>query len=113
MKAYNFLETHFKEISIIDQISSILGWDKEVIMPTGSLSSRIEQSSYLIKLAHEKICNPVIREKIDEALEDVHLLNDWQKANLLEMKRVFDDYASVDNSLMREYSSLRQECEMV
>ncbi|MBA8666490.1 carboxypeptidase M32 [Holosporaceae bacterium 'Namur'] len=113
MKAYNFLETHFKEISIIDQISSILGWDKEVIMPTGSLSSRIEQSSYLIKLAHEKICNPLIKEKIDEALEDASLLNDWQKANLHEMKKIFDDYASVDNSLVREYSSLRQECEMI
>ncbi|KIE04151.1 Carboxypeptidase [Candidatus Jidaibacter acanthamoeba] len=113
MKAYNFLENHFKEISIINQISDILGWDKEVIMPIGSLSARIEQSSYLIKLAHEKICSSLINEKITEALEDMSSLNDWQKANLLEIKKIFDDYASVDNSLMREYSSLRQECEMV
>lgn len=113
MNAYNFLENHFKEISTIEQIMLILSWDESVTMPSGSLSARIEHTSYLIKLIHEKTCSPIVQDKITEAMENTAMLNDWQKANLLEMKKRFDSYSSVDSKLMQEYSSLSKECEMI
>jgi carboxypeptidase Taq len=54
-QAYLALEKVFKDIDIIRQAQSILGWDANTLMPEGSSESRGEQLAMLSKLAHQRL----------------------------------------------------------
>ena len=53
MFTYKKLINFFKQLSIFDEISSILEWDMATLMPLKSRSSRIKQIKILIQRKNE------------------------------------------------------------
>jgi carboxypeptidase Taq len=113
MKAYKFLETQFEEISILNDIASILNWDMSTFMPEASANSRVAQLTYIEKVRHKKICKKKIKDAIDEASHSHDKLSLWQQANLREIKRVYDNYNSVEDTLIQAYIQASGKCEIL
>ena len=60
MDAYESLMTKQKEIETIGQISGLLGWDQEVMMPPKAAPLRAEQLAWLSKTRHKLMIDPEI-----------------------------------------------------
>jgi carboxypeptidase Taq len=111
MKHYKKLESLFNELSLLDEIGSILSWDNNVIMPHGASDMRAEQMACLQKIAQEKLLSPEIEELVSTV--NIVQLDDWQKANLREMKRVVGLAKAVPVDLMVARSIAASKCEML
>ena len=55
---------HYKEVQLLDSISSLLGWDYESMMPKGSEGLRQQQSSALAKLRFQKFSDARFLESV-------------------------------------------------
>ena len=49
------INKHQKEIILLNQANSLLGWDEQTYMPKKGINSKSEQSAYLSEIAHEKL----------------------------------------------------------
>ena len=67
MDAYESLMTKQKEIETIGQISGLLGWDQEVMMPPKAAPLRAEQLAWLSKTRHKLMIDPEIGELLASA----------------------------------------------
>lgn len=111
MNNYQKLEALFNELSLLEEIGSILGWDNDVMRPHGASDMRAEQLAYLKKAAQEKLLSPEVEEWL--AAVNVKQLNDWQKANVREMKRAIAYAKAVPTDLMVATSIAASKCEML
>jgi hypothetical protein len=84
MSATQELEERFRQIASIDAASGILHWDAATMLPEASAEARGEQLAALAEVGHEKITDPRLAEWFDKAEHEK--LQDWQRANLAEMK---------------------------
>ena len=84
-KAYQTLEERFRRMSALGGAMSILGWDRSVMMPSGSAGVRAEQMAALGVMHHELQTAADMEELLGEA-EEAGGLDDWQEANLREMR---------------------------
>jgi len=62
MDAYENLMAKQKDIETIGQISGLLGWDQEVMMPPKAAPLRAEQLAWLSKTRHQLMIEPEIGE---------------------------------------------------
>ena len=67
MDAYSALEARFARLSAIEDALSILHWDAQTIMPSGSAEGRSEQIATLEGIAHELLTAAKTRDLLDEA----------------------------------------------
>lgn len=58
--AWNELVEAFKEVSTLNQVRSLLGWDQQTYMPDGGAAGRGEQLAVLARLVHERVTDPRI-----------------------------------------------------
>ncbi|MGD8788714.1 MAG: hypothetical protein PVH05_04435, partial [Burkholderiales bacterium] len=98
--AYQQLEKRFKRIHLLRSIGHLLRWDGEVMMPSGSTGIRAEQLALL-----ETESNSILRSKqtamlLDRAESSPDLLDDWQVANLREMRRLWQHANAIPNRLV-------------
>ena len=70
MDAYESLMTKQKEIETIGQISGLLGWDQEVMMPPKAAPLRAEQLAWLSKTRHKLMIDPEIGKLLVSAEND-------------------------------------------
>ena len=87
MSAYRRLEQTFRRHSLLGEATGVLYWDMAVVMPPGGAAVRADQLANLQVLAHEILTNPRVGEDLDRAEADATGLDDWQAANLREMRR--------------------------
>lgn len=85
---YQHLEKRFKRIQILRSITHLLRWDAEVMMPQGSGEVRAEQLSLL-----DEECSAILHSKktlrlLDRVESNMDSFDDWQKANVREMRRI-------------------------
>ena len=59
------LKTHLAELSDINAIAALLGWDQSSIMPAGAGEGRGRQLAYISRLSHEKFTSPTIGRLLD------------------------------------------------
>ncbi|MBM4413444.1 MAG: carboxypeptidase M32 [Chloroflexi bacterium] len=59
------LKTHLAELSDINAIAALLGWDQSSIMPAGAGEGRGRQIAYISRLSHEKFTSPTIGRLLD------------------------------------------------
>ena len=111
-KAYDQLAAIFKKIAILNNTTSLLHWDKAVMMPIGAAKYRAEQLATLKLLTHELINNPKIADLILEAGSNSNL-SSWQLANLNLMQNQYDHANAVPAGLIAQYSKTTSDCEMV
>jgi len=111
MKNYHQLEKIFAQIGSLESASGILQWDAATMLPEGSSSVRGEQLSALAEVVHEKITDPRISDWLDAAKSEP--LNEWQKANLEEMRHTWIHANAVPQDLVSALTKAANETEMV
>jgi len=109
--AYATLESRFRRVGLINDALAMLNWDRSVMMPSGSSSSRAEQTSGLEVIAHETLAAPDMGDLL--AAADAAPLDQWQAANLREMKRRWVHAAALEPRLVEARAKACAQSEMV
>jgi len=112
MTAYRELESRFKRMGLIGDAGAVLGWDRETMMPEGGNAARAETVATLLVMRHEMLTDTRLGELIEEAGSD-NSLDDWQRANLLEMQRRRVHATAVPADLVEAIVKASAESEMV
>lgn len=110
--AYSKLETHFARLSAISGAVAMLHWDSATMMPSGGSAPRAEQLAALSLLSHDMLNSPEISELLDTAEDGISALEDWQRANLTEMRNRWRHATAVDPDLVEAHSHATSRCEM-
>jgi carboxypeptidase Taq len=87
---YKQLEQEWKRLHAFRGAMAILRWDAAVMMPRGSADVRGEQLAALETEYHALVTAPRITRLLDRAQASASSLEDWQVANLREMRRQRD-----------------------
>ncbi|MBO6578705.1 carboxypeptidase M32 [Thalassospira sp.] len=109
-EAYKKLEARFHRMSVLSGIGGMLHWDMAVIMPDGGADARSEQLATLSVLENELINAPDLGDLISSA--ESEQLDDWQQANLAEMKRAWVHGTAVPADLVEKMSRAETRCEV-
>ncbi|MEM7022140.1 MAG: carboxypeptidase M32, partial [Pseudomonadota bacterium] len=110
--AYRTLEERFKRLSDIGGALAILEWDHQVMMPRGANESRAEQAATLRQMAHELLIEPRTADLLDDAEQQADGLDDWQRANLREMRRSYKRSVALDPELVAALTRATARAEM-
>jgi carboxypeptidase Taq len=97
---YQQLEQEFRRLHAFRGAASLLRWDAAVMMPRGSASVRGEQLAALDSECHTLLTSPRVSRLIERAQAMEGQLEDWQLANLREMRRERDRAIATPNSLV-------------
>ena len=84
---YQQLEQEFRRLNAFRGAASMLRWDSTVMMPKGSSDVRGEQLAALEMESHSIVTSPRVTRLLDRAEANAQGLEDWQRANLREMRR--------------------------
>jgi carboxypeptidase Taq len=113
MTAYPQLEALFRRIGAIEGAISMLHWDAAVMMPAGGAAARAEQLATLRVLSHQHLTAPEIGDLLAETESESDALDEWQRANLREMRRRRVHAAALPDTLVAAESRACSECEAV
>jgi carboxypeptidase Taq len=97
---YQQLEQEFRRLHAFRGAASLLRWDAAVMMPRGSASVRGEQLAALDSECHTLLTSPRVSRLLERAQAMEAQLEDWQLANLREMRRERDRAIATPNSLV-------------
>src|SRR5512144_692337 len=87
---YKQLEQEWKRLHAFRGAMAILRWDAAVMMPRGSADVRGEQLAALETEYHSLLTSPKSTRRLAGAQARTSGLEDWQIANLREMRRQRD-----------------------
>jgi carboxypeptidase Taq len=87
---YQQLEQEWKRLHAFRGALALLRWDAAVMMPRGSAEVRGEQLAALETEYHTLLTAPKISRLLDRAQANAGSLDEWQAANLTEMRRQRD-----------------------
>jgi carboxypeptidase Taq len=113
MTAYHQLEARFRRLGAIEGAISMLHWDAAAMMPAGGAAARAEQLAALRGLAHQHLTAPEIADLLAKAESETRTLDEWQCANLREMRRRRLHAAALSGRLVEAESRACSECEAV
>ena len=97
---YQQLEQEFRRLHAFRGALSLLRWDAAVMMPRGSAEVRGEQLAALETEYHALLTAPRITRLLDRAQANAQGLEDWQLANLREMRRQRDHAIATPQTLI-------------
>ncbi len=110
MNAYRELEARFARLGAVGQAAMHLHWDQSVMMPPGGAEARGEQLAALSAIRHEILSADVTENLIQDA-EIQGGLDEWQQANLGEMKRRWTGATAVSGDLVAALARAVTACE--
>ena len=100
--SYNSLLSHYEKIFTLEQVSEILSWDQQTMMPSKGYENRAKQLSILSGTIHKLRTDP----KIPELIIDAEASNEESiQANLAEAKKQFNRATLIPKSLIEELAS--------
>lgn len=111
MTPYDDLSGRFRRLGLLRDALSILNWDTAAMMPDGGAPARAEQSAALSVVIHQQ----QVEERVGDLLDAADAqpgLDDWQRANLAEMRRAWRHATAVPADLVERLSVAASECEM-
>lgn len=82
---YSRLLAHFSHIAALTEISGLLSWDQEVMMPPNGAGARAEHMATLEAVTHERRTDPRIGEWLEQI--DLTKLSDFERANVHLVRR--------------------------
>ena len=94
-----------REIALVGSTASILSWDQETYLPSGSADYRSEQISYLASHAHKLATSEDFLKSLTEAEEADDGGDPVRSANLREMRRESDRAVKLPTELVARESS--------
>jgi len=97
---YAQLEQEWRRLHAFQGALALLRWDAAVMMPRGSAEVRGEQLAALETESHALLTAPKITRLLDRAQANAAGLEDWQLANLREMRRARDHAIATPVSLI-------------
>ena len=100
LSPYQQLEQEFRRLHAFRGAASLLRWDAAVMMPRGSASVRGEQLAALESECHALLTTPRMSRLLERAGANEAQLEDWQRANLREMRRERDRAIATPLSLV-------------
>lgn len=114
--AYLALERHFARIASLQDAIGLLGWDKEVMMPSGAAERRSENLAMLEGLRHEILTAPIMADLLDQAeaaaARPASAETDWQRANLTAMRRQHTRATALPQDLVEAHAQATTLCEI-
>ncbi|MBV8132160.1 MAG: carboxypeptidase M32 [Alphaproteobacteria bacterium] len=111
MTAYRRLEARFRRVGVIEGAISMLHWDAAAMMPAGGAAARAEQLAALRVITHQHLTAPEIGDLVAQAESESDALDEWQRANLREMRRRQVHAAALPCELVEAESRACSECE--
>jgi carboxypeptidase Taq len=109
---YQQLEQEFRHLHAFRSAASILRWDSAVMMPRGSSDLRGEQLAALETEGHSILVSPRVSRLLDRAEANFPGLEDWQQANLKEMRRERDHAIATPHSLVSRLAKATSRAEV-
>lgn len=111
--SYTELEARFKRLSALHEAEAMLHWDAAAVMPASEKSSeaRAEQLAELAEIAHGIITAADMGDLIAKAESEANL-NDWQHANLHEIKRHWQHATAIPAKLVSTLSKATSASEL-
>jgi len=110
--AYSNLEKRFARLSALCGAAAMLHWDSAAMMPAGGSEARAEQLAVLSLLSHEILNSSEIADLLTEAENASGGLDDWQRANLDEMRNRWRHATAVGPDLVEAHSRATSRSEM-
>ena len=104
MTAYSALEEHHRRIAHLSHAEAMLSWDEATMMPSGGGDARADALASLRGAIHERSTEPRLGELFAKAESQTGALDEWQIANLREMKRLFSRATAVPQELVEKSS---------
>lgn len=111
--AYAALEKHFARRAGLQGALGILNWDSRTMMPAAASPARADQVAALEGAIHGALMDPAVADWLDRAESDAGHLDDWQRANLTEMRREHLLATAVPADLVEANARDAARCEMV
>jgi carboxypeptidase Taq len=111
--AYGRLETLFRRMGALGEAASILHWDSSTMMPAGSAEARGEQLAALNAIQHEMLTSSETADLIAASGDERASLDEWQAANLREMRRTWVHATALDPALVEARTKATMKCQMV
>ena len=109
---YQQLEEEFRRLHAFRGALALLRWDSAVMMPRGSAEVRGEQLAALETECHAILVAPKVSRLIERAQANSQSLEDWQLANLREMRRQRDHALATPNSLVSRLAKATARAEL-
>jgi carboxypeptidase Taq len=94
-----------KQIALINSTGSILSWDQETYLPSGSTDYRAQQLSYLAAHAHELSTSPDFLKSLEIAEAEDDGTDTILSANLREIRRESDRSTKIPTDLVAREST--------
>ncbi|MBC7980942.1 MAG: carboxypeptidase M32 [Armatimonadetes bacterium] len=94
-----------RQIALINTTGSILSWDQETYLPSGSADYRAEQLSYLAAHAHDLSTSPDFLKSLETAAAADDGLDPTLSANLRELRRESDRATRIPTDLVAREST--------
>eukprot|EP01028_Stygiella_incarcerata_P005438 TRINITY_DN22_c0_g1_i1.p1 TRINITY_DN22_c0_g1~~TRINITY_DN22_c0_g1_i1.p1 ORF type:complete len:518 (-),score=147.17 TRINITY_DN22_c0_g1_i1:90-1643(-) len=92
MISYESLCHRLKKINALENVSELLGWDQEVMMPKMGAAFRAEQRTVIASLIHSMRTDQELGKLIETCeveVEKEHVFDEFQKANIRDARRMF------------------------
>src|SRR5688500_4945056 len=112
LSPYQQLEQEFRRLHAFRSAAGILRWDSAVMMPRGSSDLRGEQLAALETESHALLVSPRISRLIERADANAQMLEDWQIANLHEMRRERDHSIATPRTLVSRLAKATSKAEV-
>jgi len=112
--AYVDLCGRFRRAALLGDALGILDWDQATTMPEGSAAGRAEQIAALSVMRHELLVNSAVADGLHSAEDELGSgrSDDWDIANLREMKRAYLNAAAVPGALVEAAARANAVCEV-
>ena len=97
---YQQLEEEFRRLHAFRGALAVLRWDAAVVMSRAGADARGEQLAALESECHAILASPKVSRLIERGQANAQGLEDWQLANLREMRRQRDHAIATPNALV-------------
>ena len=99
-KAYDDLSAYVRETTALSQVSGLLGWDQETMMPKGAAAQRAEWSGAMESVVHARTTDPRVGAWLEQ-LEGADL-NPVEAANIRHIRRSYTRNTKIPGDLAAE-----------
>lgn len=107
-EALNALVEHMREIEHLNAALGLMGWDQQVLLPSGAAAARAAQQATLARLAHEKFTSKRTAELLDAAAAETSALPyDSDEASFVRVTRAdYEENTKIPSELVAERARL-------
>jgi len=112
LSPYQQLEQEFRRLHAFRGAASVLRWDAAVMMPRGAADLRGEQLAAIETETHTLVTSPRVSRLLDRAEANAQGMEEWQLANLREMRRERDHAIATPQNLVSRLAKATSRAEI-